>query len=445
MPARTRPGNGGHGGPPSKKNKAALWISGVSLVLLFTLFTFVYGRIIIDGDGLSYYALTLSLVHDRDFDLQNQKKEIQGVMAPINAITGKPASLFSGGFGVLYAPFLAASERIGSLSEVRLYPQNNRIPFAHALALFAGSALFALSALLIGFGFVVRKFAIHPAVAAVLCAAVLVGTPLLFYSVTMPSYAHAADAFLVTVVFALVLSDWKSPWRNVLVGAVLSLSVLLRNNNIVFWPVAAGALLWSKSGVQRGLAAFRTILWLVAGAIPFVILHAWFNLSQYGKLLTTGYKVQMQEGFLSEMLLHPDAGLFLWAPITLLAVIGLLGGSMQKRMEAVVSLIAVILVFLSVQFQGNWWGGCSFGPRFFTHLFFLLGGGTGSVQRSEPQGCPGPGAGLCTLDISSPQCVPRERRIGRWQEISKREPVPPHCPATPFLRRKQLSCGPFLS
>lgn len=336
------------------------------MIALFLVLALLYGRIIIDGDGLSYYALTLSLAHDHDFDLQNQKQDIQGVMAPFNETTGKPASLFSCGFGVLYAPLLVTLESMPSLMQGHPYAQNARIPFPHSLAVFAQSLAFGLGAVLLAYAFVVRRFALSPLPAAFLCLSTLAGTPLLFYSVTMPSYSHAADTFLTTAVFALVLSDWKSPLRCLLAGCLLAFSVMLRNNNVVFWPVAAAALLYAER--PRWL---RAGMWLLAGALPVTAAHAWFNLSQYGKLFATGYRVQTETGFLAEMLFHPYAGVFVWAPVTALAVVGLLLGAARRNRESIVSLAAVLIVMLSVQFQGNWWGGCSFGQRFFTHLFFF--------------------------------------------------------------------------
>ena len=71
---------------PNEPSRRSWWAAAL-LLLLFVKLGLVYGRIIIDGDGLSYYALTTSLVHDHDFDLENQKKQIQGVMAPRNERT----------------------------------------------------------------------------------------------------------------------------------------------------------------------------------------------------------------------------------------------------------------------------------------------------------------------------------------------------------------------
>jgi hypothetical protein len=95
--------------------------------------------------------------------------------------------------------------------------------------------------------------------------------------------------------------------------------------------------------------------------------------------------VQTETGFLAEMLFHPYAGAFVWAPVTALAAIGLLVGVFRKNRAAIVSLAAVALVLLSVQFQGNWWGGCSFGQRFFTHLFFFWIVGLSQLAAWRPR------------------------------------------------------------
>jgi hypothetical protein len=110
---------------------------------------------------------------------------------------------------------------------------------------------------------------------------------------------------------------------------------------------------------------------ILIGALPILLVQAQFNLSQYGALFATGYKVQLQTSFLPEMLFHPWAGVFVWAPITILAMIGLIRGAIQHDFTSILSLIVVMLVLISVSFQGNWWGGCSFGQRFITHLFFF--------------------------------------------------------------------------
>ena len=357
----------------SSQVKRALF--AFSLILLIA--GILYGRIMIDGDGLTYYALARSAVEDHDFDLRNQRQEIPNLHLKINPVTRRIAAHFSFGFGICYAPFLFLAEKAADLypamNDWSPYPQNRFIPFKHALAIFGGSILYGLGSLLLCYRLLAQKNSASPAPAIFVTTAVLAGTPLLFYVLTMPSYAHAADAFFVTAAFYLAMAK-KPLWvrnmnvANAMLGLVLGLSVLLRNNNIVLIPPMVLGILFreSRQGDRNPVTVLAEIFF---GALPFMILLGQFNIAQYGKLLATGYRVQVEEWFLPEMLFHPDAGLLIWTPLTLLGLAGLIAGCVKRHPEAFVALISVVLVLVSVQFQPNWWGGCAFGPRFFTHLF----------------------------------------------------------------------------
>jgi hypothetical protein len=340
----------------------------IALFLIFSIFGLLFGRIIIAGDGISYYALTVSLLRDHDFDLKNQKRQIKSVKAPINPITAKPASLYSCGFALIYAPFVYAAEQSSSWSP-SAYPQNNEIPFQHALGVFIGSFILALLAAILAFLFLKNSGA-SVWISLLIIILIFAGTPLMFFTFVMPCYSHAADTFLTTAIFFLVFSKINFHIRNALLGIALALSILLRNNNIVLLVPALGGLLFlqRKEGWK---IAFATLIEIFVGAVPFLIVHIRFNLSQYGKILATGYRIQTEYGFLAEMLFHPWAGLFVWTPITALALIGLVIGSLARKPLSVISLIAVLSVLFTVQFQPNWWGGYSFGLRFVTHLYFF--------------------------------------------------------------------------
>ncbi len=349
----------------------------MAFVLLFLIGSGLYGRIMIDGDGLTYYALTRSLVEDHDFDLRNQRQQVPDLHLTINPVTKRIAAHFSFGFGLLYAPFLYFAEKLAeyspAISTWKPYIQNRILPFSHALALFTGSLFYGFLTLILCYFMLIRKNLKDEMLAIFTSAAVFSGTPLMFYVFTMPSYSHAVDAFLTTAAFYLVVSSKglmvkRVNVSNILLGIVLALSVLLRNNNVVLIPPLVLGVMFqqSKQGSRNPLIV---VLEILAGAFPFIVLLSNFNLAQYGKFFATGYRIQIEKAFLPEMLFHPDAGLFIWTPLTVVSLTGLIAGSIKRHMEAIVALACVLLVLLSVQFQPNWWGGCAFGPRFFTHLF----------------------------------------------------------------------------
>src|SRR3990172_3282392 len=87
--------------------------SGVGLLLavVFLGCALFYGRIIIEGDGFTYFALTESLLQDGDFQLRNQRHlpDLHLFVSPGNR---KIASRFSCGFAFLYAPYLSIAKNI---------------------------------------------------------------------------------------------------------------------------------------------------------------------------------------------------------------------------------------------------------------------------------------------------------------------------------------------
>jgi len=324
------------------------------LLAFFLVLAFVYGRPVIDGDGVSYYALTLSLLRDHDWKLADQHAELGRNVRIVWNKAGRAASFYSGGFALLYAPFFLSGEVAVGASTAQPYLQNVRIPFSHSFAIFMGSCVFAFLSILIASRLTENSRWIPLAVFA--------GTPLMFYTFTTPSYTHAADSFLISAAFLLAISPGNAG-RNLLLGLTLSLSVFLRVNNIAI----AVPLMLIALYLQQNRIAFAQI---AAGALPVLLVHLHFNYHQYGSLFASPYKVALQS-FLIPMLFHPFAGMFVWSPVTLLALIGLVLGARKKERIAVASLILVVLALLSIQFQANWWGGCSFGQRFFTHLYIF--------------------------------------------------------------------------
>ncbi len=357
--------------------KHFLTIAG--LLVLFILLGLFYGRPVIQNDGISYYALAVSLLEDHDFDLANQRekhREVRVMVKPDSTV----ASYYSCGFAFLYAPFLYTMDLISPLRELRPYSQNVKFPFSHNLGIFLGSVLYAFLSIVLAYFFLIQQ-KLSRSASLFLALACFIGTPLLFYTFTVPSFTHASDTFLVTVAFLLAV--WKNKlqfgfirFRNVLLGFFLACSVLLRNNNIVIVPLLVLGVLFleRKEGWKQ---AIRTSLEIFAGALPVLIVHALFNLSQYGKLIATGYVIDIKQTAQKRffrffwIFFHPVPGLYPWSPITLIASIGLILASIKKRPEAILALVVVTVVIISVRFAAIIFPGSTFGQRLLTHLYIF--------------------------------------------------------------------------
>lgn len=374
---------GGNEQAPNQRRSLRLYFAFFFLALfVFLILAFLYGRIVIQNDGISYYGLAASLVHDGDFNLQNQAKHFP----ELRFSQERAGSLYSCGFALLYAPFIYAAEAISNcfngLAKWRPYSQNARFPFPDALGIFVGSFVYGLLSVFLAWSLLIQRYG-APAWSAFWTAmAVFAGTSLIFYTFTVPSFVQAADAFLVTVIIYLALLPRSIKFlnirfRNVLLGFFLALSAMLRNNNVVLIPCTMVVFLWllRREGLKSVLFACLEIL---AGALPVAIVQAQFNLSQYGSGIATGYPLPVPEAwknYVSQLfhfhriLMDPSIGLFIWSPIAGLGLIGLLVGAMHRRQEALFALVTVAIVVLSISFYGWIYGGTSFGQRFLTHLY----------------------------------------------------------------------------
>lgn len=351
------------------------------IVVLFLCLALVYGRAVIQNDGISYYGLTLSLVKDHDLDLKNQRQKYREVRVIPFPGSDRVASYYSCGIAFLYAPFLFAADLMPALKEWRPYAQNVRFPFSHTFGVFVGSFFYSLLSVLLAYYMLVRNRKLSPVLSLVIVVFCFIGTPLLFYTVTVPSFAHASDTFLVTVAFVLAIS--KNPlefssirFRNVLLGFVLALSLMLRNNNIVIIPFMVLGVVyieWEKGWNN----ALRTCLEIFAGALPVLSVHVYFNFSQYGKLFATGYTVEVTRHAQVRLyrffwiFFHPVPGIYPWSPVALLGSIGLLIAAYTRKREAIVALAVVLVVIISIRFAAVIFPGATFGQRLLTHLYIF--------------------------------------------------------------------------
>src|SRR5262245_34819570 len=211
-----------------------------AVLLIFVLFSLIYGRIIIHSDGITYYALTRSLIEDLDFDLSNQSLQFANIHA--SPRPGKISSLYSCGFPLLYVPFVWTARVIGnlfpSIATWRPYSQNELIPIMDSIGILSGSITLALASIFIAAMLLRKRYQASYESSVFVVMALFLGTPFAFHTFSAPSFSHAADIFLITAATYFALNrDAENKinlrWKNLWLGFFLGFSVLLRNNNIV--------------------------------------------------------------------------------------------------------------------------------------------------------------------------------------------------------------------
>ena len=209
------------------------------------------------------------------------------------------------------------------------------------------------------------------------------GTPLFWYAFRFPTLSHLPGAAAVGL---LVWCIWRSereasPSLDLGIGISLGLAAAVRlQHALLLFAVIVALLL-----LRRPLAGWLRV---AAGVMPFALLQggAWFAIygTPLGPLVRGvdpggGTWAPFRNVALIDVLFAPWNGLFVWAPITLLAVVGWVG---QARRGPGPSILPVTLIVMFVsQWIANgvldrwWWGGAAFGPRRWVDLAvpFLIG------------------------------------------------------------------------
>jgi hypothetical protein len=121
----------------------------------------------------------------------------------------------------------------------------------------------------------------------------------------------------------------------------------------------------------------RYCLWSLVVVLPFVLV----NVSVYHKILPPYYtlkKVSASPYYLEALagtLISPSRGLFIYSPIFLFSLYGVFLKIKRRQIEILDLCIIVIIClhWLVISSHRHWWGGNSYGPRYFADMipFFL--------------------------------------------------------------------------
>jgi hypothetical protein len=167
-----------------------------------------------------------------------------------------------------------------------------------------------------------------------------------------------------------------------LAGLGLGAALLAKVANIVVWPFFLAYGFWSAGTqhVERPKQG-RTAVDRIKGVLPFTIALvapmavaglalAAYNLVRVGHPLDLGYAPD--ETFstplglgLAGLLVSPGKGLFLYSPILLAALLGIPALFRRDRSTALLGLSVALAYPLLYAGWFMWWGGWSWGPRFF--------------------------------------------------------------------------------
>jgi hypothetical protein len=231
-----------------------------------------------------------------------------------------------------------------------------------------------LVALTAAFLFLLSLQFLSPVRALLLAAVVGVATPALS-TASRALWQHAPSMlFLTLTLWFLLLARKRTAWL-AWAGLTVALSYLMRPTN-------------SISVLLLGVYVLATqprSSWLffcggLAVAVPWILI----NLHTYGTPLPPYYSPALLAGerhwasALAGTLISPSRGLFVFVPVLLFSIVGLWLKVQQRKIDGLDLVLVSILLchWILISSFPIWWGGHSFGPRYFTdvlpYFFFLM-------------------------------------------------------------------------
>lgn len=359
------------------------------LILLFSML--VLDRPLIRGDALAYFVWTASIGGDFDMNLENQAEylgDLNTYMAIRNPQTGYYGNAFAWGQGLLLQPAFQAARLLDRLPAMRVnddwFHSLQRYPFAYSLLAMLQVNLMTMFSLAMVYA-VCRRLGIAALPAA--CAGLMTawGTPLLYYSAVQPLYAHASATFAHTAALALfvfnVTAGRSLPWwRWMAAGLAFGLAALTRWQLALSFIPCFLFISWLAAGRERRAAWSH----VAAFALGFVAL-VWHIPYTFNWMFGSPFSTAMGEGFVGpprflwEILFSDHRGFFLWSPIALVGIAGLIVGLRRHRSINLTLLGVVVAQILINAGVETWSGGESFGLRRLTELYPALALGAAQI------------------------------------------------------------------
>ncbi|MFL6514656.1 MAG: hypothetical protein ACJ8M1_06490 [Chthoniobacterales bacterium] len=341
-----------------------------SSVLAAAIFLFVLGvdlscPIVIIQDSRWNIPVAISLERHGDLDIEEYRdiatREKSWSAVQVN---GRLHNLFPYGASILAAPFVAvidvAAKYLTGTDIERLAQteQPNALENLFGSLAVAGTAVFV---------FLIARTRLKRDWPAVLVALVFAfGTTA--WSVASRAYwMHGPSMLLLSAALYLAVRGKSEGWWGVLMGALLGYAFVVRPTNCL--PVAAFGI-WLAFARPRGLLPYLVGVGIIGMAYVAVNLTTFGVIvpgySQPKRLIHAARPLEALPG----LLISPARGLLVFSPVVITALMGLVI-AFRRRQLGSLDILAVCIVighWVMVSLYADWWGGWSFGPRYWTDV-----------------------------------------------------------------------------
>lgn len=254
------------------------------------------------------------------------------------------------------------------------------------------SSILGLTSLLIIHKFLTKTLFIESKLSLFICVSLLLGTPLLFYSYSIPQNPHSISAFLITVFFYVILTldEKKDNFLNYsLAGILLGIISCVRLQNVIVaipFIIDVVIKVWKTKN-------FKKYFFLLTGFFLFFIVGLSPQLINSIILFATLtppklYTLSINKYLLSsvyETLFSCYHSVLLWTPVILVSVSGFIFAAKTNSIFCIKMLLVFVTQIIVISSVISPGGGASFGIRYLTDLIFIFGLGLCLLIKMSPQ------------------------------------------------------------
>jgi Dolichyl-phosphate-mannose-protein mannosyltransferase len=333
-----------------------------SPLLLFLAVVFIYnlnGRTIGAGDTVPASYIPLSILREVDFDLDEFGFLYEtGLPFFLLRISGRMISAYPPWAGVLALPVYLLPV-VGGLSL--------QSPLIYDLEKLSASLITALSVVLLLFA--LRRLT-SERIAWFIAIVYAFGTSS-FSTSSQALWQHGPGQLFLTLTIYWLVRGLEEPRFSAYAGLALAGAVIFRPTNAFMTiPIVAYVLRHRRAHFVGFLAA----------AVPPALIVMAYNMRYFGSPFTTAFtgetgpsriwssgsylfSTPLSEG-LAGVLASPGRGLFVYSPILLVSIVGLVMVWKDRKQALLkyLSLAPLPLILLTAKWI-TWWGGGSYGPR----------------------------------------------------------------------------------
>ena len=324
-------------------------------------------------DGTFYYSILRSLFFDGDLDFHDEAArypwitDSYGKRLP-NGLISNP---FAVGSALLWAPFFAAAH-VYCQSILDLNCDGYSYPYI--LAINIGTIAWIVLGLMLLLG-ALRQIESPQRSKTPLftVSAMALGSPLLFYTLVDLDYSHGNSFFAASLWFFILVRAYQSqrttPWSSLALGLAIGLLYLVRWQDAIYGLLITPIVFrWFRLGDTVSpicfaggaiiMASLQSVFWWILYGAPFTIPQG-ANFLRFSHI----------EGI--KFLFSTWNGVFLWHPVFLICMSGLLWGIVRLskgqdrdlRLLALSGLGVVLIEMVISAMSVDWWSGGAFGQR----------------------------------------------------------------------------------